>query len=45
MVNYSKLEPQGDDIVNETVYIDGKPIILTEDPEEQDGEECNATDD
>lgn len=45
MVNYSKLEPQGDDIVNETVYLDGKPIILTEDPEEQDGEECNATDD
>ena len=44
MVNYSKLEPQGDDIVNETVYIDGKPIILTEDPE-GDGEEEYATDD
>jgi hypothetical protein len=45
MVNYSKLEPQGDDFVNETVYIDGKPIILTEDPDEGDGEEENATDD
>ena len=44
MVNYSKLEPQGDEIINETVYIGGQPIILTEDPE-GDGEECNATDD
>lgn len=44
MVNYSKLEPQGDESVNEAIYIDGKPIILTEDPD-GDGEECDATDD
>lgn len=44
MVNYSKLEPQGDEIINETVYINGAPIILTEGPE-GDGEEENATDD
>lgn len=44
MRNFDMLESQGDTQICETVYINGKLITLTEDPE-GDGEEENATDD